>query len=144
MATRELTLDTHDDTVSDGIVLIDFWAEWCGPCRQFGPVYERVSEANPDAVFTKVDTEAEPELAGRYGISSIPTLVVYRDGIPLFGKPGALPQPALEALLAEVRALDMDEVKVRYAEQMAAAQAAEQAPQAAGAGRRASSDPTSF
>jgi thioredoxin 1 len=115
-----MTLETHDETVSDGIVLIDFWAEWCGPCRQFGPVFERVSEANPDATFAKVDTEDQPELAGRYGVTSIPTLVVYRDGIPVFGQPGALPQPALEDLLRQVRALDMDEVRTKYAEQLAA------------------------
>ncbi len=137
MATRELTLDTHDTTVGEGIVLIDFWAEWCGPCRQFGPVYEKVSQANPDVVFTKVDTEAEPELAGRYGISSIPTLIVYRDGIPVFGQPGAVPQPVLEDLITQVRGLDMDEVRVQYAEQQAAAQSAAATP-------RASTDPTSF
>ena len=136
MATREMTLDTHDGTVADGIVLIDFWAAWCGPCRQFAPVYEQVSEVNPDVTFAKVDTEAEPELAGRYGITSIPTLVVYRDGIPVFGQPGAVPQPALEDLLTQVRGLDMDEVRTRYAAQ----QQAEQAQ----AGRRPASDPTAF
>ena len=121
MATTAMTMDTHDQTVQDGIVLIDFWAEWCGPCRQFGPVFERVSEANPDATFAKVDTEDQPELAGRYGVTSIPTLVVYRDGIPVFGQPGALPQPALEDLLRQVRDLDMDEVRGQYAEQLKAA-----------------------
>lgn len=121
MATTTMTTDTHDETVKDGIVLIDFWAEWCGPCRQFGPVFERVSEANPDATFAKVDTEDQPELAGRYGVTSIPTLVVYRDGIPVFGQPGALPQPALEDLLGQVRDLDMDEVRAQYAEQLKAA-----------------------
>lgn len=119
MATTTMTKDTHDTTVADGIVLIDFWAAWCGPCRQFAPVYEKVSEANPDVTFAKVDTEAEPELAGRYGITSIPTLVAYRDGIPVFGQPGSLPQPALEDLLKQVRELDMDEVRTRYAEQVA-------------------------
>jgi thioredoxin 1 len=121
MATSAMTLETHDETVEDGIVLIDFWAEWCGPCRQFGPVFERVSEANPDATFVKVDTEDQPELAGRYGVTSIPMLVVYRDGIPVFGQPGALPQPALEDLLRQVRELDMDDVRSRYAEQLKAA-----------------------
>ena len=120
MATSAMTLDTHDTTVTDGIVLIDFWAEWCGPCRQFGPVFERVSEANPDARFVKVDTEAEPQLAARYGVSSIPMLVIYRDGIPVFGQPGALPQPALEDLLTQVRDLDMDQVRQQYEQQLAA------------------------
>ncbi len=123
MATTNLTADEHDEAVKDGIVLIDFWAAWCGPCRAFAPVFERVSERHPDAVFAKVDTEAEPELAGRYGITSIPTLVVYRDGIPVFGQPGALPEAALEDILAQVKALDMDEVRSRYAEQLAAAEA---------------------
>jgi thioredoxin 1 len=118
MAITTMTKDTHDETVSDGIVLIDFWAAWCGPCRQFAPVFEKVSEANPDVTFAKVDTEAEPELAGRYGITSIPTLVAYRDGIPVFGQPGSLPQPALEDLLKQVRGLDMDEVRSSYAEQV--------------------------
>jgi thioredoxin 1 len=122
VATRTLTEPEHDDTVKDGIVLIDFWAAWCGPCRAFAPVYERVSERHPDAVFAKVDTEDQPELAGRYGITSIPTLVVYRDGIPVFGQPGALPEPALEDVLRQVRELDMDDVRARYAEQLAAEQ----------------------
>jgi thioredoxin 1 len=121
VATVTLTDDTHDETVKDGIVLIDFWAAWCGPCRMFAPVYERASERHSDATFAKVDTEAEPELAGRYGITSIPTLVVYRDGIPVFGQPGALPEAALEDVLAQVRALDMDDVRRLYAEQVAAA-----------------------
>jgi thioredoxin 1 len=120
VATKTLTAAEHDATVADGIVLIDFWAAWCGPCRQFAPVFERVSERNPDAVFAKVDTEAEVELAGRYGITSIPTLIVYRDGIPVFGQPGALPEAALEDVLAQVRGLDMDDVRAQYADQVAA------------------------
>ncbi len=136
MATREMTLDTHDGTVADGIVLIDFWAAWCGPCRQFAPVYEQVSEVNPDVTFAKVDTEAEPELAGRYGITSIPTLVVYRDGIPVFGQPGAVPRPALEDLLTKVRGLDMEDVRAQYTAQQQAEQAS--------AGRRPATDPTAF
>src|SRR3954452_20859961 len=141
MATKALTPETHDETVQDGIVLIDFWAEWCGPCRQFGPVFERVSEANPDATFVKVDTEAEPELAARYGVSSIPMLVVYRDGIPVFGQPGALPQPALEDLLKQVRDLDMETVRTEYQKQVA--QHEHQHAQAS-SGRGSTTDPTSF
>jgi thioredoxin 1 len=118
--------------VKDGIVLIDFWAAWCGPCRQFGPIFERASERHTDAVFAKVDTEAEPELAQRYGVSSIPTLVVYRDGIPVFGQPGALPEKALEEILRQVRELDMDDVRAQYADQVAQAEqgSAEQVAQA--------------
>jgi thioredoxin 1 len=118
VATKTLTAAEHDATVAEGIVLIDFWAAWCGPCRQFAPVFERVSERHPDAVFAKVDTEAEAELAGRYGITSIPTLVVYRDGVPVFGQPGALPEAALEDVLRQVRELDMDDVRAQYADQV--------------------------
>ncbi|WP_088320895.1 thioredoxin [Kineosporia sp. R_H_3] len=120
MPTKELTLDQHDSTISEGIVLIDFWADWCGPCKRFAPVYEKVSESNPDVVFAKVDTEAEPELAAMYGVRSIPTLVAYRDGIPVHSQAGALPQPVLEDLLSQVRALDMEHVRAQYAEQVAA------------------------
>jgi thioredoxin 1 len=123
VATTILTSVEHDETVKDGIVLIDFWAAWCGPCRAFAPVFERVSERHPDVVFAKVDTEEETELARRYGVTSIPTLVVYRDGIPVFGQPGALPEPALEDVLQQVRGLDMDDVRERYAEQLAAERA---------------------
>ena len=122
MATLTLTAENHDATVSDGITLIDFWAAWCGPCRQFGPIFERVSEANPDATFAKVDTEDQQQLAAMYGVTSIPMLVIYRDGIPVFGQPGALPQDVLEDLLTQVRGLDMDEVRSQYDEQLAAAQ----------------------
>ena len=118
MATRTMSSTDHDQTVKEGIVLIDFWAAWCGPCRQFGPIFERVSEKNPDAVFAKVDTEAEQELAQQYGITSIPMLVVYRDGIPVFGQPGALPEPALGDILRQVRELDMDDVRAQYAQQL--------------------------
>ncbi len=118
MATRTMTSTDHDQTVEEGIVLIDFWAAWCGPCRQFAPVYERVSERNDDAVFAKVDTEAEPELAQMYGITAIPTLVVYRDGIPVFGQPGAMREGDLEDVLKQVRDLDMDAVRVQYDQQV--------------------------
>ncbi len=114
MATTTMTKQTHDDTIADGIVLIDFWAAWCGPCRQFAPIFEEASEVHPDITFAKVDTEAEQELAADYGIRSIPTLIVYRDGIPVFGQPGALPGGALKDLITQVKALDMDDVRERY------------------------------
>ncbi len=119
MPTTTMTAANHDETVSDGIVLIDFWAEWCGPCRQFAPVYEKVSERHLDVTFAKVDTEAERELAAAYGIQSIPTLVIYRDGVPLFGQPGALPEQVLEDLLSQTRNLDMDEVRAKIAAEQA-------------------------
>jgi thioredoxin 1 len=119
LATTTMTRDNHDQTVADGIVLIDFWASWCGPCLRFAPVFERVSDQNPDVVFAKVDTEAESELAASYGVSSIPTLVAYRDGIPLFAQPGALPEPALTDLLRRIRDLDMVEIRDNYERQRA-------------------------
>lgn len=93
------------------IVLVDFWAEWCGPCKMFGPVFEAASEKHPDVVFAKVDTEAEQSLAGAAGITSIPTLMAFRDGILLFRQPGALPAPSLEELIGAIKAADMDEIK---------------------------------
>ena len=117
MSTVELTKDTFEETVTaDGIVLVDFWAAWCGPCRQFAPVYERTSEENADIVFGKVDTEAQPELSAAFDIRSIPTLMIFRDGVMIFSQPGALPESALVDLVGQARALDMDEVRKQIAE----------------------------
>ena len=120
MATIELTESTFDDTIKEGTVLVDFWAPWCGPCRQFAPIFEKVSEAHSDVVFAKVNTEEETALAASAQISAIPTLMAFRDGICIFQQAGALGASALESLVEKIQSLDMDEVRKAVAEQEAA------------------------
>ena len=118
MATVNLTKDTFEETIlGNDTVLIDFWAEWCGPCRMFGPTYEKMSGEYPDVVFAKVDTEDQPELAATFNIRSIPTLMIFRDKIGVFSQPGALPEPSLKSVVDQVLELDMDEVRRSIAEE---------------------------
>ncbi len=123
MPTVALTSEVFEETVTTpGITLVDFWADWCGPCKMFSPIYDAASEKNPDITFAKVDTEDQQALASAAGITSIPTLMAFRDGVLVFAQPGALPAPALDQVIEAVKGLDMEKVHAQIAEQQAAAE----------------------
>ncbi len=123
MATQKLTMDTLEQTLDNNdIVLIDFWAEWCGPCKMFGPIFEKASEKHDDIAFMKVDTEEDQQLAGAFGIQSIPTLAIFRDKIMIYKQPGALPENSLEDIIRQVRELDMEKIKAEVEAQNAEAE----------------------
>jgi len=126
MSTIELTKDNLQSTIEDNdVVLIDFWADWCGPCKMFGPIFEKVAERNADIAFAKCDTEAQQEVAAQFGIRSIPTLAIFREQILVFLQAGALPENALDEIIGKVKELDMDEVRAQIAEEEAKQAAAE-------------------
>ena len=119
MALMAVTGDNFEQTVKDGIVLLDWWASWCGPCRAFAPIFEAAAEKHPDITFGKIDTEDQEALAGAFGIRSIPTIMVFREGVLLASQPGMLPAPELDDLIAQVRALDMEEIHRQIAAERA-------------------------